>query len=176
MEAKLQGQESMNNNPLFAGWFSMTVAQDVEEKTTFGQLLDHLVEDIKALAIDGEFIFKQVGCFVINPKGMQTPACSVRPLRDPDEVNGISNIATFTDYRFGIGIGVKGSNDEKIIDDVFRCRSAIKTFFSNKRGYDDVVGHVNTTIENKDISYDGEAPEGALLFGSGIEIICKVQE
>jgi len=166
----------MNNNPLFAGWFNMTVAADVVDNTTFGKLLANIITDIEALAIDGVFVFKQVGTFLRNPKGMQTPACAVRPLRDPDEIDGISNIATFTNYRFGIGIGVKGSEDDLIIGDVFRCRSAIKTFFSNKSGYDDVTGHVNITVANKDISFDGEAPEGALLFGSGIEIICKVQE
>jgi len=141
------------------------------------QLLPLIIADLEALTGDGDaLLFKKVGTFLKSPKALSTPACAVWPENDPDESNGITNISTFTDCRFVFGFGIKGTKDSTIIDKALECRYYVKRFFESEADYQgDVPGLVDIAVETRGLSVEDKAPDGALLFGSGITVICKVQ-
>lgn len=145
--------------------------------TTFSSLLALIKADIVALKDeDNAKLFYKVGSFVVRPKALKTPACAIWPANDPDEANGITNISTFTGYRFKVGFAFKGTKDADIIDKALYCRDKIKSHFEANPDYSvSVPGYIQTLIENNELTLDDESPEGALLFGSGITIICQVQ-
>jgi len=151
----------------------MKVAQ-----VNFSKLLTAVTNDIAAMKDEAPAkLFLKVGQFVFRPKGMKTPSCCVYPDNDPDQTEGITNISTFTQYQFKVGFGLKARKEATIIAEALYCRDKVKRFFRAGPDYSAVVdGFVQSRIEAVGLSEPADGPEGALIFDSGITIICEVQE
>lgn len=147
---------------------------DITE-TTFYSLLSKVAGDIRTMTDEsGEALFKSVGTFLGQARGLQFPACAVFPEGDPDEDDGITNVSVRTNYRFNIAFALRiGTSEDDLAQRVLYCREKIKSHFETAR-YDSISGFEQCNVESGNITPEGEV-EGALLMNSGLTVVCRVE-
>lgn len=149
--------------------YSRKTSSMIPIQNTGSLLLDRI-----AITLRDSGYFRQIFPSLIPPNTLQCPAAIILPQGEEIPDAGVSNVTVWTQYNFQLGVGFRGSNEERITKQVMSIRQILGGMFTDLV-FQDVKGHFQTEVIREAITMPEIVSQGVLIFGTGLTLQMKVQ-